>query len=127
MSTSEVEFQSIAPTYVVTDLDRSIAYYRDVLGFEALFLNGEPPVYAVLKRNAAHLHMFAQQEGRHQAGHSHCYVTVSGVDALYAEYRSKGVPVVDALAKRPYGMKDFVIADLDGNHLGFGEEYTEAT
>ena len=127
MITSEVEFESIAPTYVVTDLERSIAYYCDVLGFEVLFINGEPPAYAVLKRDEAHLHMFMLQEGRHQAGHSHCYVTISGVDTLYAEYRSKGVKLVEELEKRPYGMKDFVIADLDGNHLGFGEEFTEAT
>jgi len=32
------------------------------------------------------------------------------------------VKIVEVLEERPYGMKDFVIADLDGNHLGFGEE-----
>lgn len=121
---TEIRFQSIAPTYVVKDMERAVAYYRDVLGFDPLFLHGDPPTYAVLKRDDVHIHLFPEHMEHHQAGFSNCYVNVDNVEALHREYVSKGVPIVHELKVKSYGMKDFVIADLDGNHLGFGEECT---
>lgn len=82
----------------------------------------ESPAYAVLKRGRAHIHLFPRHLERQQAGFSNCYITVSGIDALYGNLRELGVPVVHELRIQAYGMKDFVIQDPDGNHIGFGEE-----
>jgi hypothetical protein len=35
-----------APVFVVRDILNSVAYYRDVLGFDTEFLYGEPTFYA---------------------------------------------------------------------------------
>ena len=41
------------------------------------------------------------------------------------EYRQAGADIVDPVASRPYGMRDFVVADPDGHRftLGRGEEH----
>jgi len=49
---------------------------------------------------------------------------VEDPDALCAEYQQAGALVVDPVASRPYGMRDFVVTDPDGHRftLGRGEE-----
>jgi hypothetical protein len=52
------------------------------------------------------------------------YVYVEDPDALCAEFEESGADIVDPVASRPYGMRDFVVRDPDGHRftLGCGEE-----
>ena len=52
------------------------------------------------------------------------YVYVEDPDALCAEYQQAGADVVEPVASRAYGMRDFVVRDRDGHRftLGRGEE-----
>jgi hypothetical protein len=85
-----------APVFVVRDILNSVAYYRDVLGFDTEFLYGEPTFYAG--------------------------VEVSDVDALYEELKGRGAKLLNAPKDYAYGMRDFDVVDLDGNQLCFGME-----
>jgi hypothetical protein len=51
-------------------------------------------------------------------------VYVEDPDALCAEYLQAGADVIDPVASRPYGMRDFVVRDPDGHRftIGRGEE-----
>ena len=49
-------------------------------------------------------------------------VFVADVDALYEELKAKGAKLLNAPKDYPYGMRDFNVADLDGNELCFGME-----
>jgi len=49
-------------------------------------------------------------------------VAVSDIESLYAEYRNTGViHPCGALEEKPWGSKEFVALDLDGNGLFFSE------
>jgi hypothetical protein len=48
------------------------------------------------------------------------YVFVEDPDALCAEYRQAGADIVDPVASRPYGMRDFVVRDPDGHRFTLG-------
>jgi Glyoxalase-like domain len=52
------------------------------------------------------------------------YVYVEDPDALCADFQEAGADIVDPVASRPYGMRDFVVRDPDGHQftLGCGEE-----
>ena len=47
---------------------------------------------------------------------------VSDVDAVYAELAARGAKVIKPPQNYHYGMRDFDVLDLDGNHLTFGKE-----
>jgi uncharacterized glyoxalase superfamily protein PhnB len=49
-------------------------------------------------------------------------VFVTEVDALYEELKAKGANTLKPPQDYPYGMRDFDVIDLDGNHLCFGME-----
>jgi hypothetical protein len=56
--------------------------------------------------------------------HIHCQPGT--LEALYQEFRAKGVPMPDCFADGPvtrsYGIRDFSVIDPDGYDIVFGEE-----
>jgi catechol 2,3-dioxygenase-like lactoylglutathione lyase family enzyme len=57
-----------ATVFVVQDVLRSVAHYRDVLGFRVEFTYGEPTFYAGVERDAVLIHLEAASETKRQPG-----------------------------------------------------------
>jgi catechol 2,3-dioxygenase-like lactoylglutathione lyase family enzyme len=125
----------LVPELDVTDLDRSLAVYRDVFGFRVHALRPEER-FAYLIRDGAHLMLEeAGGPGRrfHTALLEHPYgrgvnlqIEVADVDALYAAAQRAGLEIRIPLEERWYrhdaielGNRQFVVADPDGYLLRF--------
>jgi uncharacterized glyoxalase superfamily protein PhnB len=108
---------SITPIFEVTNLDRSIQFYTQVLGFEVGWSSGEPPEIASVCRDSVEIMLKVEAKPRT----SHAYLNVTGVDTYFAQATGAGAQVIHPLADRFYGMRDGRIADPDGNHIGLGE------
>ena len=119
---SSISLRGAAPVFVVQDVLQSVEHYRDVLGFRVEFTYGEPTFYAGVERDNVTIHLQAASETKRHAGHGAINVFVTDVDALYAELRSRGARTLNEPRDYPYGMRDFDVHDLDGNHLCFGME-----
>jgi uncharacterized glyoxalase superfamily protein PhnB len=75
-----------------------------------------------VERDGVVLHLQAASETKRQPGHGAINIFVSDVDALYRELKSRGARTLNEPKDYPYGMRDFDVHDLDGNHLCFGME-----
>lgn len=115
MSHSKIEM--LSPEVQVTDLERSIDFYRRAFGFEVSWRAGEPPELACLCRDNAEftLRVVANPTP------IHVYLTVVGVDAGFETAIAQGARELVPLENRWYGMRDGRVADPDGNHIGLGE------
>ena len=105
----------------VTDVVRSIEFYRGALGLEPVVTMGEPPAFAILDADGAG---FAIAEEAHPAVAriAACYVDVVDVDAAHERCVQAGVPVVMALMTHPWQKRDFVIRDPDGHQIAIGQD-----
>ena len=103
-------------------MTKSIAYYRDALGFAVTFEWGSPPTYACLCRDDVALHLLAAQRTKRLPGNGGLCVFVRDVDRLYADLLTRGAKPINTPQDRDYGMRDFDVVDLDGNQLTFGKE-----
>ncbi|HKI33297.1 MAG TPA: VOC family protein [Gemmataceae bacterium] len=102
----------------VRDLRRSLAFYR-VLGFD--LLRGEEE-FAVLAWEDHRLFL-DQQEDLPEAPATpvmNVRVMVPDVDRVWHRVNELGLRVVAPIADRPYGLRDFTIADPDGFGVRFG-------
>ena len=116
----------IAPQFLVDDLDRAIAYYRDKLGFELDF--NYQSFYASVTRDGFAIHLkhapklAADREHRKQNEHLDAYISVSGLRGLFSELEKRGAQVVKSLEARPWACVDFYVEDPDGYILCFSEQ-----
>jgi len=110
----------VATVFVVSNMADSIAHYRDALGFAVTFEYGNPISYACLCRDEVALHLLSAQNTKRLPGHGGICIFVKDVDGVYAELVSRGANVIQAPQNYDYGMRDFDVADLDGNQLTFG-------
>jgi catechol 2,3-dioxygenase-like lactoylglutathione lyase family enzyme len=110
----------IAATVPVTAMDRSLRFYSEVLGLQKTFENGDPVGFAILKRDAAELHLTLAKS--HVASDRNlAHLLVSDAKALHDHLVAHAVPIVKALRDAPYGLRGFVFADPDGNRIDVGE------
>jgi len=112
------------PRYVlaVHDVERTAAYYRDVLGFEILdidapgwrfFVNGDCYVMAGECRDA----LPAAELGDHSY---FAYIGVDAIDDYYRDVRARGAEEVKSIRNEPWGMREFGIRTVDGHRIMFG-------
>lgn len=116
------QFCSSATLFVVRDVLASVAWYRDVLGFEIAFTYGEPVFYAGVERGDVLIHLQAASDTTRQCGQGAINIFVTKVDALYGDFKANGADLPMTPGDRPYGLRDFSLSDPDGNRLTFGEE-----
>jgi catechol 2,3-dioxygenase-like lactoylglutathione lyase family enzyme len=74
-----VIFGRVTPSIYVHDMERSLEFYRDILGFSVAFTNGSPVSFAVLRQDAAHLHLCVRPE---EAGSCHTHILLSDLDSF---------------------------------------------
>ena len=108
-----------AAVFRVVDLERALRFYTGVLGFAETFRYGAG--YAGVEHGEVQIH-FATDTHKMPPGKSQVYVFCDDVDAYYAEIVGKGAVVPNAPQSHAYGMRDFDLADPDGNLLTFGME-----
>ena len=123
--TAAVRIIGIAPQFLVVDLDRAIAYYRDKLGFEVDFIYES--FYASVSRDGFAIHLKhvdgppPDRAFRKQNEHLDAYIAVSGIRDLFSELQKRGAEVIKPLEERPWACTDFEVEDPDGYVLCFSE------
>jgi uncharacterized glyoxalase superfamily protein PhnB len=108
--------------FTVKDVMESLAYYREELSFDVAFEYGKPTFYVGLRSGNVTLHLIAASRTTRQPGHGAVSIFVDDVDALHAELVKRGAKVLKEPQDYDYGLRDFDVADLDGNMIFFGME-----
>jgi catechol 2,3-dioxygenase-like lactoylglutathione lyase family enzyme len=120
MTGSRPMMTGAATVFVVNDIAKSVEHYRDALGFAVTFQYGDPTFYACLCRDEVALHLLAAHETKRLPGNGGLCVFVRDVDGVHAELAARGARVIKPPQNYDYGMRDFDVVDLDGNHISFG-------
>lgn len=122
-----------SPVLGVQNVRQAAEYYRDVLGFSLDPVDGvfqptedEPGgVYAIVKRDGVWIHFQIRRggrlEGKRQPLERDVYLYVDELDALYSDVQHRGAVIIQPPRISPYGLREFVIEDLNGYRLTFGE------
>jgi catechol 2,3-dioxygenase-like lactoylglutathione lyase family enzyme len=132
-----MNFTDVTPNLIVTDIVRSTAFYRDVLGLSVLTsVPDQPPfVFVWLQRGGVNVFLNAQHAvaedlpsvaSREVGGTNGLFMlieaetTAAGVDALFESTRERA-RVLMPLKDQFYGMREFTIEDPDGYVLTFAQ------
>ncbi len=115
-----VKLGSISPILTVHDLPQALEFYQRTLGFDLAWSWGEPADIAAVCRDNVEITLTQRSDAK-PAGAAHIYLGISGIDAYYSQVEQAGATIVVPIGDRPYGMRDFRIADPSGNELSIGQ------
>ncbi|MFZ0632450.1 MAG: VOC family protein [Acidobacteriaceae bacterium] len=119
---------AISPCFIVSDVDRTIAFYRDRLGFETTFREpAQNPFFAILLRDGAQLFVKSEanlpplpNSARHPFMRLDAFVYAPEPDALAEEFLAHGTTFSTPLQDTHDGLRGFEVTDPDGYVLFFG-------
>lgn len=120
----------IVPMFFSTNMEATLAYYRDKLGFACMGTWMDPPVYAILQRDGQAIHLRcaappSANPDKYADELLDAYVGLADADTLYAEYAARGVEFTRELGDTPWRTREFVVKDGDGRLLAFGSPLPE--
>jgi len=125
VSGHEPQLLGAFPQLFVADIEASCRFFVETLGFTLLFKYGQPAFYALVQRGGARLNLrfvhkpvFDREAERDLLSAS---IPVENIKSLYLEYRAAAAPMHQVLKKQPWGRRDFIVRDPDGNLIHFSE------
>src|SRR5258708_29330836 len=116
------------PQLFVADIKASCDFFTQKLGFAIVFVYGEPAFYAQVKRAGGRLNLRcvdapvvdgALRERESRLSASMTVATAEEIKQLFLEFQSGGVVFHQTLKAEPWGARDFIVRDPDGNLLLF--------
>ena len=119
---------SISPFFIVKDLQASVAFYRERLGFQLDFQGPADDVYyAGVSRDGVGIMLKTivpdvlpcPNHTRHPWARWDAYIYTLDPDKLFDEFRQRGVPFVKELSFIDDGLWGFEITDADGYVIAF--------
>jgi predicted lactoylglutathione lyase len=125
---------SISPFFIVKDLQASISYYIERLGFQLDFQGpDEDPYFGIVSRDQVGIMLKAilpdvlpcPNRTRHGWARWDAYIYTLDPDALFDEFRQRGVSFVTELSFIDKGLWGFEITDADGYVLAFARVRNE--
>lgn len=119
---------SAEPQLFVADIKASCDFFTGKLGFAVVFTYGEPPFYAQVARDGVRLNLRcvaapvidgALRDREQLLAASLTVATTEEIKALFLDYQAAGVSFFQTLKRQPWGARDFIVRDPDGNLLLF--------
>ena len=116
------------PQLFVADIKSSCDFFNGKLGFKIAFTYGEPPFYAQVMRDGVRLNLRcveqpvidAELRNREELlSGSLTVATAEEIEALFLEFQASGATFFQTLKRQPWGARDFIVNDPDGNLLLF--------
>jgi uncharacterized glyoxalase superfamily protein PhnB len=107
-----------ATIFHVSNVEPSINYYTNMLGFLVDFRYND---LAGLEYGSVLIYLSGpQQDTKRTIGQGGIYIFCDEVDQYFKNVSAKGA-LIEILADRVYGMRDFGVKDPDGNFPTFGK------
>ena len=114
--------RKISPMLAVANMEETLAFYQEVLGFIARMKSAD---YSIVERDGQTIHFMkaaSEEVMRCVRGHTEIYIEVSGIASLWEQVKTfKGRYSIRDLFERDYGMTEFHIDDPNGCLVFVGE------
>jgi catechol 2,3-dioxygenase-like lactoylglutathione lyase family enzyme len=129
MTDQESKFVNLSPVFVSHDIQKTVKYYTEVLGFASAKHYDKIENFATLYRDEIEFIIVQAKKGEVRSNRQRygegfdAYIdtaAVEGIDAIYHEYKDKGVKILVPPHRTEYGSWEFVFEDIDSREIGVG-------
>ena len=112
---------TITPIVPVSDLDRSLEFYTNILDFK---VQAKDEGYAYIVRDDIAIRLLTSTDAE-AAGKQACYICVENLDGLFEQMKQNLEKLPEGRVRapfdQPYGQREFHVTDEDSFLIFFGE------
>jgi catechol 2,3-dioxygenase-like lactoylglutathione lyase family enzyme len=136
MSKNGSRFVSLCPVFISPDIQKTVEFYTEKLGFTSAKHYDHVENFATLYRDDIEFVIIQAKPGErpstnhhHGTGHNDAYIvtaTSEGIEPIYEELKAQGVKILSKPHKTDYGSYEFAIEDIDGRQIGIGRIFDKA-
>ena len=118
--------QTVIPQLRMTNAAQSLTFYVDGLGFAVDWKHQFEPGYPLFIQltRAGQTIFLTEHAGDCQVGGA-VYFIVPDADTCFLEFMGHGITAIDPPHDTPWGTREFVVTDPDGNRLRFASDLAE--
>jgi lactoylglutathione lyase len=129
-------FKKLTPNLLVANVERSLAFYVDTLGFARSMTVPEQSPFVFAAMTSGSIEIFVNDAatavkeypafvGKPIGATGTMFIEVEGVDALHDRLKAR-VKIVMPIVTQFYGMREFAIEDPDGYVITFAERVPQS-
>jgi len=115
MSEPHTIFGPPVPELPVVDVERAQQHYKDTLGFQIGWLYPDKGIGSVVRGNTV-IFFRKRRPPFEPAVH---WIYAQDIEVTYQELQNLGANIIDPLAEKPWGLRQFTVQDIDGNLFYF--------
>jgi catechol 2,3-dioxygenase-like lactoylglutathione lyase family enzyme len=130
MSNDGARLVSLCPVFISPDIEKTVAFYTEKLGFKSAKHYDKSENFATLYRDDIEFVIVQAEPGKTAATiprngprNDDAYIvpaTPEGIEPLYKEFKAQGVKILAEPHETDYGSYEFTIEDIDGRRIGIG-------
>ena len=106
----------------VPDVEAALLWYQDELGLEIEFAWGDPIMHGSVRAGNTSFHFQAGDQSSPASAYMTLYV--NDLDALFTDIEARDVDIVAPPEVMPWGMRAFMVNDLNGQLVMFADPST---
>lgn len=118
-------FSHVEPILSVQDINATVQYWTEVIGFPAKWTWGDPPVHGGVSWQNIFVQFSLNPEHAVHSKGCTIWVKVSRLETLYRIHQEKKADIVAPLKQQPWGMADYTLRDNNGHYVCFSGNIDE--
>ena len=112
-------FSHVEPVLAVKDIEGTIAYWQDVLGFPTKWTWDEPPTFGAVSWQKVHVQFYKDEALADASKGNSIWIRLQRIEELYKFHQEKNAEIVAPLEKKPWGMSQYTLREINGYFLHF--------
>jgi uncharacterized glyoxalase superfamily protein PhnB len=114
-------FYHTVPALACRDLEETLSYYRDILGFDEECRWGDPPSNAIICRDHMKLFLSEDPDLANRIRGQEILLFVDEIEQIYEEHTECGADIITDVREEPWGTREYTIRDNNGYCLRISE------
>ncbi len=112
-------FSHVEPVLAVKDVPETIVYWQKVLGFPNKWTWNEPPTFGAVSWQKVHVQFYKDETLAAASQGNSILIRLQRIKELYKFHQEKNAEIVAPLEKKPWGMWQYTLRDINGYFLHF--------
>lgn len=107
------------PVLAVSDIEATVSYWYNTLGFSNKWTWGNPPNHGGVSRDGVFIQFSLEPELASSSKGNSIWIRVRNIEALYELHKKRNASIAAPMEEKPWGMVQYTLKDLNGYYVHF--------